>query len=62
MTETNTSNSTPAFLCVQYHLFLGSYLPLAEATAIGFVAPLFIGILSVSILKEIWEYIVGVQF
>ena len=29
-----------------------TYLPLAEATAIGFVAPLFITILSVPILKE----------
>ena len=44
----------PAFLvCSISSLFLGlTYLPLAEATAIGFVAPLFITVLSVPILKE----------
>ena len=44
----------PAFLvCSISSLFVGlTYLPLAEATAIGFVAPLFITILSVPILKE----------
>ena len=44
----------PAFLvCSISSLFFGlTYLPLAEATAIGFVAPLFITILSVPILKE----------
>ena len=44
----------PAFLvCSISSLFIGlTYLPLAEATAIGFVAPLFITILSVPILKE----------
>ena len=44
----------PAFLvCSISSLFVGlKYLPLAEATAIGFVAPLFIIILSVPILKE----------
>ena len=44
----------PAFLvCSISSLFAGlTYLPLAEATAIGFVAPLFITILSVPILKE----------
>jgi drug/metabolite transporter (DMT)-like permease len=44
----------PAFLvCSISSLFLGlKYLPLAEATAIGFAAPLFITVLSVPILKE----------
>jgi len=44
----------PAFLvCSISSLFLGlKYLPIAEATAIGFVAPLFIIVLSVPILKE----------
>ena len=44
----------PAFLvCSISSLFAGlTYLPLAEATAIGFVAPLFITILSVPILRE----------
>ena len=44
----------PAFLvCSISSLFIGlTYLPLAEATAIGFVAPLFITILSVPILKK----------
>ena len=44
----------PAFLvCSISSLFVGlTYLPLAEATAIGFVAPLFITVLSVPILKE----------
>jgi len=44
----------PAFLvCSISSLFVGlTYLPLAEATAIGFVAPLFITILSVPILQE----------
>ncbi len=44
----------PAFLvCSISSLFVGlTYLPLAEATAIGFVAPLFITILSVPILRE----------
>ena len=44
----------PAFLvCSISSLFVGlTYLPLAEATAIGFVAPLFITALSVPILKE----------
>ena len=44
----------PAFLvCSISSLFIGlTYLPLAEATAIGFVAPLFITVLSVPILKE----------
>lgn len=44
----------PAFLvCSISSLFFGlTYLPLAEATAIGFVAPLFITIFSVPILKE----------
>ena len=44
----------PAFLvCSISSLFLGlTYLPLAEAKAIGFVAPLFITVLSVPILKE----------
>ena len=44
----------PAFLvCSISSLFIGlTYLPLAEATAIGFVAPLFITILSFPILKE----------
>ena len=44
----------PGFLvCSISSLFVGlTYLPLAEATAIGFVAPLFITILSVPILKE----------
>ena len=44
----------PAFLvCSISSLFVGlTYLPLAEATAIGFVAPLFITILSGPILKE----------
>ena len=44
----------PAFLvCSISSLFVGlKYLPLAEATAIGFVAPLFITIFSIPILKE----------
>ena len=44
----------PGFLvCSISSLFVGlTYLPLAEATAIGFVAPLFITILSIPILKE----------
>ena len=44
----------PAFLvCSISSLFVGlTYLPIAEATAIGFVAPLFITVLSVPILKE----------
>ena len=44
----------PGFLvCSISTLFVGlTYLPLAEATAIGFVAPLFITVLSVPILKE----------
>ena len=44
----------PAFLiCSISSLFLGlTYLPIAEATAIGFVAPLFITALSVPILRE----------
>ena len=44
----------PAFLiCSISSLFFGlTYLPIAEATAIGFVAPLFITALSVPILKE----------
>ena len=44
----------PAFLVFSISsLFLGlTYLPIAEATAIGFVAPLFITVLSVPILKE----------
>ena len=44
----------PAFLiCSISSLFLGlTYLPIAEATTIGFVAPLFITALSVPILKE----------
>ena len=44
----------PAFLiCSISSLFIGlTYLPLAEATAIGFVAPLFITALSVPILRE----------
>ena len=44
----------PAFLvCSISSLFFGlKYLPLAEATAIGFAAPLFITVLSVPILKE----------
>ena len=44
----------PAFLvCSISSLFLGlTYLPIAEATAIGFVAPLFITALSFPILKE----------
>ncbi len=44
----------PGFLvCSISSLFVGlTYLPLAEATAIGFVAPLFITVLSVPILKE----------
>lgn len=52
--QTNTSNSTPCFLiCSISSLYVGlTYLPLAEATAIGFVAPLFITILSVPILKK----------
>ena len=40
-------------VCSISSLFVGlTYLPLAEATAIGFVAPLFITVLSVPILKE----------
>ena len=40
-------------MCSISSLFAGlTYLPLAEATAIGFVAPLFITILSVPILRE----------
>ena len=44
----------PAFLvCSISSLFVGlAYLPIAEATVIGFVAPLFIIVLSVPILKE----------
>ena len=44
----------PAFLiCSISSLFIGlTYLPIAEATAIGFVAPLFITVLSVPILRE----------
>ena len=44
----------PAFLiCSISSLFIGlTYLPIAEATAIGFVAPLFITALSVPILRE----------
>ena len=44
----------PAFLvCSISSLFIGlTYLPIAEATVIGFVAPLFITALSVPILKE----------
>ena len=44
----------PAFLiCSISSLFLGlTYLPIAEATTIGFVAPLFITALSVPILRE----------
>ena len=44
----------PAFLvCSISSLFIGlTYLPIAEATAIGFVAPLFITALAVPILKE----------
>ena len=44
----------PAFLiCSISSLFLGlTYLPIAEATVIGFVAPLFITALSVPILRE----------
>ena len=44
----------PALLvCSISSLFVGlTYLPIAEATAIGFVAPLFITALSVPILKE----------
>ena len=44
----------PALLvCSISSLFIGlTYLPIAEATAIGFVAPLFITALSVPILKE----------
>ena len=44
----------PSFLIFSISsLFLGlTYLPIAEATAIGFVAPLFITALSVPILKE----------
>ena len=44
----------PAFLAASItFLFLGlTYLPIAEATAIGFTAPLFITILSIPILKE----------
>ena len=44
----------PAFLvCSISTLFVGlTYLPIAEATAIGFMAPLFITALSVPILKE----------
>ena len=44
----------PAFLvCSISSLFVGlTYLPIAEATAIGFMAPLFITALSVPILKE----------
>ena len=44
----------PAFLvCWISSLFIGlTYLPIAEATVIGFVAPLFITALSVPILKE----------
>ena len=40
-------------VCSISSLFVGlTYLPLAEATAIGFVAPLFITVLSVPILKQ----------
>jgi len=44
----------PAFLvCSISSLFIGlTYLPIAEATVIGFAAPLFITALSVPILKE----------
>ena len=44
----------PALLvCSISSLFIGlTYLPIAEATAIGFVSPLFITALSVPILKE----------
>ena len=44
----------PAFLvCSISSLFFGlTYMPIAEATAIGFVAPLFITALSVPLLKE----------
>jgi drug/metabolite transporter (DMT)-like permease len=44
----------PAFLVASITaLFIGlTYLPIAEATAIGFTAPLFITALSVPILKE----------
>jgi drug/metabolite transporter (DMT)-like permease len=44
----------PAYLVASISaLFIGlTYLPLAEATAIGFTAPLFITMLSVPILKE----------
>ena len=44
----------PAFVvCSISSLFVGlTYLPIAEVTAIGFVAPLFITALSVPILKE----------
>ena len=44
----------PAFLVASIvSLFVGlTYLPIAEATAIGFMAPLFITALSVPILKE----------
>ena len=44
----------PALLvCSISSLFVGlTYLPIAEATAIGFVAPLFITALSVPILRE----------
>ena len=44
----------PALLvCSISSLFIGlTYLPIAEATAIGFVAPLFITALAVPILKE----------
>ena len=44
----------PAFLvCSISSLFVGlTYMPIAEATAIGFVAPLFITALSVPLLKE----------
>ena len=44
----------PALLvCSISSLFVGlTYIPIAEATAIGFVAPLFITALSVPILKE----------
>jgi len=44
----------PAFLVCSISIlfFCLKYLPLAEATAIGFAAPLFITVLSVPILKE----------
>ncbi len=44
----------PAFLvCSISSLFFGlTFMPIAEATAIGFVAPLFITALSVPLLKE----------